>query len=394
MTDKTKRGFATRLTHGARPPVRSHGFVNPPVHRGSTVLQLSVEDRAANAKRRFERVMTYGTAGGPTHYALEDMVAGIEGGTHCTIVGTGLAAVAVPLLAFLKSGDHCLMPDSVYGPARSLAEGLMTGWGITTTFYDPCATAEALAADWRPNTRVLYLESPGTHTFEVQDVPALTALARARGAVSMIDNTWGIHHFQPFAKGCDISIQALTKYVGGHSDILLGSVTVNSQAHHHAVRGAASAMGHYASPDDCWLALRGARTMAVRLAHQEKAALEVARWLQARPEVAQVLHPALPEHPGHAIWKRDFTGACSLFGVLFQPRYTEAEVYRFVNGLKLFGIGASWGGYESLALPTNMAVTRNVTPALPGQAVRLHVGLEEVSDLLADLEQALGLLPR
>jgi len=393
MNDKTKRGFATRLTHGARPPVRSHGFVNPPVYRGSTVLQPSCEARVANSKRRFERVMTYGTAGGPTHYALEDMVAGIEGGSHCTIVGTGLAAVAVPLLAFLKAGDHCLMPDSVYGPARSLAEGMMTGWGIETTFYDPTITAESLAALWKPNTRVLYLESPGSHTFEMQDVPALTALARARGVVSMIDNTWGIHHFQPFAKGCDISIQALTKYVGGHSDILLGSVTVNTEAHHHAVRGAASAMGHYASPDDCWLALRGARTMGVRLAHQEQAGLEIARWLQGRPEVLKILHPALPEDPGHAIWKRDFTGACSLFGVVFQPRYTDADIYRFVDSLKLFGIGASWGGYESLALPTQPSIARSVSRPLPGQAVRLHIGLEEVADLKADLQQALAKLP-
>ena len=394
MDDTTKRGLATRLTHGSRPAVRSHGFVNPPVHRGSTVLHPSCEARVANGKRRFERVMTYGTQGGPTHYALEDMVAGIEGGTHCTILGTGLAAVAVPLLAFLKAGDHCLMPDSAYGPARSLAEGMLAGWGVETTFYDPTTTAEALAPLWRANTRVLYLESPGSHTFEVQDVPALCALARARGAVSMIDNTWGIHHFQPFAKGCDISIQALTKYVGGHSDILLGSVTVATEAHHLAIRNAASAMGHYASPDDCWLALRGARTMAVRLAHQEEAGLAVARWLQARPEVHSVLHPALPEDPGHAIWKRDFTGACSLFGVVFQPRYTQAEVFGFVDGLKLFGIGASWGGYESLALPTNVAVTRSVMPPLPGQTVRLHIGLEEVVDLIADLEQSLALLPR
>ena len=393
MDDTTQRGLATRLTHGSRPAVRSHGFVNPPVHRGSTVLHPSCEARVANGKRRFERVMTYGTQGGPTHYALEDMVAGIEGGTHCTILGTGLAAVAVPLLAFLKAGDHCLMPDSAYGPARSLAEGMLAGWGVETTFYDPTTTAEALAPLWRANTRVLYLESPGSHTFEVQDVPALCALARARGAVSMIDNTWGIHHFQPFAKGCDISIQALTKYVGGHSDILLGSVTVATEAHHLVIRNAASAMGHYASPDDCWLALRGARTMAVRLAHQEEAGLTVARWLQARPEVHAVLHPALPEDPGHAIWKRDFTGACSLFGVVFQPRYTQAEVFGFVDGLKLFGIGASWGGYESLALPTNVAVTRSVMPPLPGQTVRLHIGLEEVADLIADLEQGLALLP-
>ncbi len=388
------RGAATRLTHLARPAVRSHGFVNPPVHRGSTVLQPSCEARIENGKRRFDRVMTYGTQGGPTHYALEDLIADIEGGTHCTITGTGLAAVAVPLLAFLKAGDHCLMPDSAYGPARNLAEGLMTGWGIETSFYDPTITAEGLAALWRPNTKVLYLESPGSHTFEMQDVPALTALARARGAVSMLDNTWGIHHFQPFAKGCDISIQALTKYVGGHSDILLGSVTVNSRAHHEAVRAASAAMGHYASPDDCWLALRGARTMLVRLAHQDQAARQIAAWLATRPEIAEVWHPALPGHPGHAIWQRDFSGACSLFGMLFQPRYTEADIFAFVDGLRLFGIGASWGGYESLALPTNPAVVRRVTPLPRGQAVRLHIGLEDPADLKADLEAAFARLPR
>ncbi|QYU66744.1 cystathionine beta-lyase [Leptolyngbya sp. 15MV] len=363
------RGFATRLTHGSRPAVRSHGFVNPPLHRGSTVLQPSCEARVANGKRRFERVMTYGTQGGPTHYALEDMVADIEGGTHCTIVGTGLAAVAVPLLAFLKAGDHCLMPDSAYGPARNLAEGLMTGWGIETQFYDPRITAEGLAGLWRPNTRVLYLESPGSHTFEVQDVPALTALARARGAVSILDNTWGIHNFQPFARGCDVSVQALTKYVGGHSDILLGSVTVNSRAHHEAVRSAAAMLGQYASPDDCWLALRGVRTMAVRLRHQAQAALEIARWIETRPEIAEVWHPALPSHPDHAIFARDFSGACSLFGMLFQPRYTEAEIFAFVDGLRLFGIGASWGGYESLALPTNVAVI-GVAPDPPLERAR------------------------
>jgi cystathionine beta-lyase len=196
----------------------------------------------------------------------------------------------------------------------------------------------------------------------------------------------------PFEKGCDVSIQALTKYVGGHSDILLGSVTVNDVAHHNAIRGAASAMGHYASPDDCWLALRGARTMAVRLAHQDQAAREVARWLQQRPEVKRVMHPALPEDPGHRIWKRDFTGACSLFGIVLQPRYTEADCFRFVDGLQLFGIGASWGGYESLALATMPAVTRSVIRPPEGQAVRLHVGLEDVADLLADLEQGLARL--
>ncbi len=391
---KPAEGFATRVTHAGRPAVRSHGFVNPPLHRGSTVLVPFCETRRQNAKRRFEQVMTYGTAGGPTHFALEDVICEIEGGTRCTIVSTGLAAVAVPLLAYLKAGDHCLMPDSVYGPARSLAEGMMRGWGIETTFYDPAINAPGLEALWRPNTRVLYAESPGSHTFEMQDIPALSAVAHARGGKVLMDNTWGIHHFQPFRHGVDVSIQALTKYVGGHSDILLGSVTVASEEDHLAVRGAASAMGHYASPDDCWLALRGVRTMAVRLQHQEAAGLEVARWFASRPEVQQVRHPALPGAPGHEIWKRDFTGACSLFGVVFQPRYTEEQIFAFVDSLKLFGIGASWGGFESLALPTNASITRNATAPLPGQTVRFHIGLEEVADLIADLEASLATLPR
>lgn len=385
--------FATRMSHAGRPGTKAHGFVNPPVHRGSTVLVPTCEQRRENAKRRFEQVMTYGTQGGPTHYALEDVIAEIEGGTRCLIVGTGLAAVAVPLLAFLKAGDHCFMPDSVYGPARALAEGLMTGWGIETTFYDPTVGAEALEAQWRPNTKVLYTESPGSHTFEMQDIPALSAVAHRHGAKVLMDNTWGIHHFKPFEKGVDVSIQALTKYVGGHSDILLGSVTVNDEQDWIAVRSAGTAMGHYASPDDCWLALRGVRTMALRLRHQQEAGLEVARWFQRRPEVLRVLHPALPEDPGHAIWKRDFTGACSLFGVVFRPDYSEADIFRFVDSLQLFGIGASWGGYESLALPTNSSIARNVSRPLEGQAVRFHIGLEDTRDLIEDLERGLATLP-
>ncbi len=390
--DHAARGFSTRLTHAGRPSVRSHGFVNPPVHRGSTVLVPSCQDRLDNWGKRNERVMTYGTAGSPTQWALEDVVAEIEGGAHCTVVETGLAAVTAPLMACLRAGERCLMPDSVYGPARALADGLLAGWGIETTYYDPTISAAQLEALWTPNTRVLYLESPGSHTFEMQDVPALCAVARRHGAVSMIDNTWGIRHFQPFAHGCDVSIQALTKYVGGHSDILLGSITTADRELHLKIRNASLAMGHYASPDDAWLALRGARTMAVRMAQQEGAAMEVARWLQARPEILRVMHPALPQDPGHAIWKRDFTGACSLFGVVFQPDYTQEQVFRFVDNLKLFGIGASWGGFESLALPTNATLTRRVTGPLPGQAVRIHIGLEDVPDLLADLEQGLGRL--
>ncbi|MCO6418641.1 cystathionine beta-lyase [Siccirubricoccus sp. KC 17139] len=391
--DSKKHGFATRLSHAGRAGTHVHGFVNPAVHRGSTVLFPNVAARREGAKHRFEQYMTYGTQGGPTHYAFEDVIAEIEGGTHALIVGTGLAAVAVPLLAYLKAGDHCLMPDSCYGPARNLCDGLLKGWGIETTYYDPCIDAAGLAALFRPSTKVLYTESPGSHTFEVQDVPALAEVAHAKGARLLMDNTWGIHHFKPFEKGVDVSIQALTKYVGGHSDVLLGSVTVNTEEDWKIVRGAASLLGQYASPDDVWLGLRGVRTMAVRLQRQAASGLEVARWLEARPEVQQVLHPALPSHPQHALWKRDFTGACSLFGVVFQPRYTVDDVGRFIDALQLFGIGASWGGYESLAILTTGNVTRTAgSGEFGGPMARIHVGLEEPADLIADLEQGLAKL--
>lgn len=386
-------GFATRMSHAGRAGTRIHGFVNPPVHRGSTVLYPSCEARRDAQKHRFEQFMTYGTQGGPTHYMLEDVIAEIEGGTRCLIVGTGLAAVAVPLLAYLKAGDHCLMPDSVYGPARNLADGLLKGWGVETSFYDPTVDEAAMRALIRPNTKVVYTESPGSHTFELQDIPAIARAAHEAGAKVLMDNTWGIHHFQPFRHGVDVSIQALTKYVGGHSDILLGSVTVATEADWQAVRGASSQLGQYASPDDVWLALRGVRTIAVRLAHQAESGLTVARWLEGRPEVQRLLHPALPSHPQHALWQRDFTGTCSLFGVVLQPRYTQQQMFRMIDGLKLFGIGASWGGYESLALPTTGFVTRTATSGeLGGQTFRVHVGLEDPADLIADLERGLATL--
>uniref|UniRef100_UPI0004874479 cystathionine beta-lyase n=1 Tax=Rubritepida flocculans TaxID=182403 RepID=UPI0004874479 len=354
MPDDTphRHGFRTRMSHAGRAGVRIHGFVNPAVHRGSTVLFPSCEARRAGAAKRYEQFMTYGTQGGPTHYALEDVIAEIEGGSRCTIVGTGLAAVTLPLMAYLRTGDHCLMPDSVYGPARNIANTLLANWGIETTFYDPCVDEAGMRALLRPNTKVVYTESPGSHTFEIQDIPAIARAAHAHGAKVLMDNTWGIHSFQPFTHGVDVSIQALTKYVGGHSDILLGSVTVNSEEDHLIVRAAASAIGHYASPDDVWLALRGVRTMPIRLKAQEAASIEVARWLEAQPQVRQVLPPALPSHPQHHLFLRDFRGGCSLFGLVLQPRYGEAEMFRFVDSLTLFGIGASWGGYESLALPT------------------------------------------
>jgi cystathionine beta-lyase len=393
MSDDHKHSLFTRLSHAGRAGTHVHGFVNPPVHRGSTVLYPDMAGRLGAGAHRLEQYQIYGTMGGPTHYALEDLVAEVEGGTRCQIVSTGLAACTVPLLGYLKAGDHCLMPDSVYGPTRGFATGMLARYGVETTFYDPCITGEGLAALMRPNTRVLYLESPGSHTFEVQDVPALAAVAHAHGAKVLMDNTWGIYHFQPFKHGVDASIQALTKYVAGHSDVLLGSIVTNSNEDWEIVRSAALTLGAYASPDDCWLALRGARTMAVRMERQAESSLEVARWLAERPEVRQVLHPALPGSPGHELWKRDFTGGCSLFGVVFQPGYSEQAVYAMTNSLELFGIGASWGGFESLALPSGASITRTAgTGRFPGQMVRYHIGLEAPSDLIADLERGLNVL--
>jgi cystathionine beta-lyase len=384
-------GLATMLSHAGRAGTKAHGFVNPPLHRGSTVLYEDMAQRRAFMKKRFDQALTYGIQGSATHHALEDVIAAVEGGTRCQIYPSGLAAVTGPLLSYLSAGDHVLVPDSVYGPVRSFCDGMGKRLGIATTYYPPEITPEDLAPLFRAETRVLYLESPGSHSFEVQDVPALAAFAHEKNAAVLMDNTWGIHAFQPFTHGVDVSIQALTKYPVGHSDVLLGSATVADERHWHRIRDGALVLGMYASPDDCWLALRGLRTMAVRLARQEASGLEVAAWLQARPEVARVLHPALPGAPGHDLWKRDFTGACSLFGVVFEARYSAADTHRFVDALTLFGIGASWGGYESLAVPTTGFITRTAGgKGFEGPIVRIHIGLEDPDDLIADLTQGLA----
>lgn len=398
MADDTQptakpRGFRTRLSHTGRTPKTEHGFVNPPLLRGSTVLYPTVADRKALGARRGERVLTYGLGGSQTHWALEDVIAEVEGGTRCAIVCSGLAAVTTPLLAFLSAGDHLLMPDSAYGPARNFCDSVLKRLGVETTYYDPCIDEAGIAALMRPNTKVVYIESPGSHTFEVQDVPAIARAAHAGGAKVLMDNTWGIHFFQPFKHGVDVSIQAATKYPAGHSDVLIGSITVNSEADWQTLYATSHALGQYASPDDCWLTLRGLRTMGVRLQTQMEAAIEVAHWLTKRSEVLQVLHPALPGAAGHALWKRDFTGACSLFGVVFKPEFPVESTHAFVEALELFGIGASWGGFESLALPTTGFVTRTAgSGKFGGPVVRLHIGLEDVDDLIADLDRGLGVM--
>ena len=394
--DQSLRGahFATRLSHVGRAGTKLRGFVNPPVHRGSTMLAEDCADRAAMQKQKLDQAPTYGVHGNATHHALEDAVAEIEGGTRCQIVSSGLAAVTTPLLTYLDAGQHCLIPDSVYGPARTFCMHALSRFGVETTFYDPTIDVAGLAALFQPNTKVLYLESPGSLTFEVQDVPALAEVAHRHGAKVLMDNTWGIHHFQPFQHGVDVSIQALTKYVVGHSDVLLGGITVANPAEWERVRLGALVLGQYASPDDCWLALRGVRTFAVRLQRQMASALEVAAWLAGRQEVKQVLYPALPGAPGHALWKRDFTGACSLFGVVFQPEYPAEAASALVDNLALFGIGASWGGFESLATPTVGLVRTAGTGDFGGAMVRLHIGLEDPADLIADLDHGLGAMRR
>jgi cystathionine beta-lyase len=380
--------FATRLTQLGRPGARVHGFVNPPLVRGSTVLHPDLAHRQNEGGRRHEQALVYGTHGTPTHFALENAIADIEGGTRCQIVSSGLAAITTPLLAYLKTGQHLLVPDNVYGPTRRFCDSMLIGLGIATTYYDPMISAEGLAGLFRPETAVLFLESPGSHTFEVQDVAALAAVAHARGAVVMMDNTWGIHFFQPFRHGVDLSIQALTKYAGGHSDVILGAVTVAEEGHWVRLRDGAMVLGQFASPDDCWLALRGIRTLGVRLRHQMEQGLHIARWLEARPEVLRVLHPALPGSPGHEIWKRDFSGASSLFGVVLKPEFGLHAVSAMIDGMKLFGIGASWGGYESLILPTSGTIQRTAgTGKFGGEIMRLHIGLEDLEDIKADLER-------
>ncbi len=397
VSDQGWSGLSAKLIRLGRPAGTEPGFVNPPVARGSTVLYESMDAMRARSAQRYEHALIYGAMGGPTQSLLEEAIAVIEGGRHTQVVSSGLAACTTPLLAFLGAGGHCLMPDSVYGPTRRFCDTMLRRLGVETTYYEPLIERADLQGLMRPTTQVLFAESPGSHSFEVQDVRMLADVAHEHGAKLMLDNTWGIHIFQPFHHGVDVSIQALTKYPSGHADSVVGAITVVDPADWVVVRDAAVQMGQYASPDECWLTLRGLRTMGVRLERQSKTALVVARWLRERPEVTRVLHPALPECPGHVTWTRDFSGASSLFGVEFEPNFTAAAVEDMVAALGVFGLGASWGGYESLALPTTgivsrTAASRTARAGRTGPALRLHVGLETSEELIADLEGGLAVL--
>jgi cystathionine beta-lyase len=366
--------------HEGRDPFAHHGFVNTPVYRGSTVLFKSLD----SFERRDQRYV-YGRRGTPTSEALEGAIAQLEGGARAWLAPSGAAAIATAFFCFTKAGDHILVADTVYQPTRRICDGPLKRFGVETTYYDPTIGA-GIAGLMRPTTALVYAESPGSLTFEVQDVPALAAAAHAGGALLAMDNTWASPlYFKPFRHGVDISIQAGTKYIVGHADAMLGAVTVAEPLAHRLVVEAGG-LGICAGTEEMYLGLRGLRTLDVRLERHWRSGVEIARWLEQRPEVARVLNPALPSHPQHELWKRDFLGACGLFSVVLRP-CPKAALAAMIEGLELFGIGASWGGYESLVLPFDAAKTRSATAWQPeGPTVRLHIGLEDVDDLKADLE--------
>ncbi|MFN4143666.1 cystathionine beta-lyase [Aestuariivirga sp.] len=373
----------TRLVAAGR-DYAEHGFVNPAVYHGSTVLFPS-----AKALQERSQAYTYGRRGTPTSRAVEDAVALLEGGHKAKIAPSGMAAITTALLAFLKTGDHLLMVDTVYNPARQLCEGLLKGLGIETTYYDPLIGG-GLASLIRANTRVVYAESPGSQTMEVQDVPAIAEAAHRAGALLLVDNTWGAgHYFKAFEHGADVSIQAATKYLVGHSDAMMGTVTCTKETW-GPFREAYEQMGQFAGPDDMYLTLRGIHTLDVRLERHMKNAIAVAEWLRGRPEVETVLYPALSNAPGHELWKRDFRGASGLFSVVLRP-CSEAATSAFLDRLVLFGMGYSWGGFESLAIPFKPHRTATRWGA-DGPCIRFHIGLENPDDLTADLAEGFAAL--
>jgi cysteine-S-conjugate beta-lyase len=381
----------TLLTHVGGSPVDRHGAVSPPVYRASTILFPTVADWEASRvhANRF-KVLRYGQLGTPTTFALEEAIAALEGGYRAMLLPSGLAAATTALLALLKAGDHLLMTDSAYQPTRHFARVILARYGITTTFYDPRVGA-GIESLMRPETRVVFLESPGSITFDVQDLPAIANVAHAHGALVAIDNTWATPYFLPAMQlGADVSIIAATKYIGGHSDVLLGTITT-TQPLYESLRSMVAELGYSVSADDAFLVLRGLRTLGVRLERHQTSALRVAQWLQGRPEVKQVLYPALPTDAGHAIWTRDFTGASGLFGVVLRP-VPKAAVDAMLDSLRLFGMGASFGGFESLAIPMDSTRLRQLTGSADNRFIRIHVGLEDPADLIADLEQGFARL--
>jgi cystathionine beta-lyase len=381
MSKRTrKQQPATRLSHVGREPARQHGFVNTPIYRGSTVLFPTMAALDAN-----DQPYTYGRTGTPTVKALEEAIAELEGGHRTWLTPSGLSAIATALLSFVSAGDEVLVVDSIYRPARRFCDNVLSRLGVKVTYYDPLIGA-GIAKLITGKTKVVFAESPGSQTFEVQDIPAIAKAAHAAGAVLILDNTWATPlYFKSFDHGVDVSIQAATKYIVGHADAMLGAITASEQVA-PAVQRTHEDLGLCPGPEDVYLGLRGLRSLGVRLERHQKSALELARWLADRPEVARVIHPGLPGDPGHAIWKRDFTGASGLFSFVLKP-VARDRVAAMLDGLSLFGMGYSWGGFESLILPFDPSAYRTATKwTAEGPAIRLHIGLEDVEDLKADFE--------
>ena len=385
MTDKDKP--ETMAVSVGRMSEAHFGVVNTPVYRASTILYPTIAAVKANTQP-----YTYGRRGTPTTRSFEEAVSALEGAARTVTVPSGLNANALAILSVCGAGDHLLMVDSAYEPSKIFCERTLKRFGVETSYYAP---TDDIAPLLRPNTKAVFCESPGSLTFEVQDIPAIVKAAHAHnngsGGVSVLmDNTWATPvFFQPLKHGVDLSIQAATKYVGGHADVMLGYVSAND-SHAARLHDTHGNLGLYASGDDCFLALRGLRTLPVRLARHQETGLALARWLAGRPEVARVLHPGLESDPGHALWKRDFSGACGLFGLVLKPA-PEAAVAAFVDGLQHFGIGYSWGGFESLVIPAH--IRRSTIPfAAEGPVLRIHAGLEDAGDLIADLERGLARL--
>lgn len=392
--DDTPRRPHTRVVQAGRRPEWTGGIVNPPVWRASTILYDDVASLRANGGRDTHHRLYYGRRGTPTQWSLADALTSLEPGAEGTFLyPSGVAAIAAALLSVLSPGDELLLVDSAYDPTRSMATSLLKRFGITTRFYDPMI-GDGIAELIGERTRAIFMESPGSLTFEVQDVPAIVAAAKARGVTTLLDNTWATPLLFPaIERGIDLSILACTKYVVGHSDVMLGSVTAGPR-HFARLRDTSFQLGQVASPDDCWLGSRGLRTMAVRLKQHEEGALAIAEWLANRPEVAAVLHPALPGCPGHDVFRRDFTGSSGLFSFTLNGG-DEAARAALIDTLELFGIGYSWGGFESLAIPIDPHRLRSIPcPPEAGPMVRLQIGLEDPADLLADLDAGLAAFRR
>ena len=377
----------TKIAHKGRDPESNHGIINPPVYHASTIAWGSVAEMKRRRAQRWEPgVYTYGRHGTPTHDALEEAFAAVSGGYRSVAVSSGLAAINAAMLAFLEQGDHVLMVDSVYGPARNFCDNVVGRFGVETTYYDP-AIGAGIGNLIRDNTRIVYVEAPGSLTFEMQDIPAIAEEAHRAGCVVIMDDTWssGVY-FKPFEHGVDVSALAATKYVVGHSDVMMGLITTTEECWDR-VRPSAAVLGANSGPDDVYLTLRGLRTIKVRLARHQETGFILARWLEARPEVDRVLHPGLPGFPGHDLWKRDFTGASGLFSFVLKGGYSEERINAMLDGMRFYAMGASWGGFESLIIPVDPSSNRTATEWKgPGQLIRIHAGLEDPEDLIADLE--------